>query len=126
MKLLLAAVLIALAGCADSSYILIGSPRPRISPASVQIYTAAPVNSIAVALLTVDAIGWTTQGESNKAIKALKSQAAALGANGVLLATVGTASSAMVGNVNPATGALWMAQSTSTVAKATAIFVPAN
>ena len=118
--------MIAVAGCADSSHILIGTARAPISPALVQVYTAAPTSSVAIALLTVDAIGWTTQGETDTAIRALKNQAAALGANGVLLATVGTAANGTVGNVNPTTGTLWTAQSTSTVARATAIFVPVN
>jgi hypothetical protein len=113
-----------LCACADSSHILTGMARPAISNDEVRVYTVAPVNSEQIALLSVDAVGWTTQGEMDTAIKGLKKEAAKLGANGVLLATVGTASSAVVGGVDSSTGTFWAGNSTSTVAKAVAIYLP--
>jgi uncharacterized protein YbjQ (UPF0145 family) len=119
-------VFLLLVGCADSSYVLIGAPRAAVPVTQVQVYTQAPPNSIQIALLKVDAVGWTSQSESNNAIGGLKKQAARLGANGVLLTGMDTATSGAFGNVNPSTGNFIAANSTSTVMKAIAIFVPTN
>jgi hypothetical protein len=115
-----------LCGCSTSSHIITGTARPAINPAVVKLYTSAPRNSEEVAVLTVESSGWTTQGEKDRAVAALKKQAAALGANGVLITTMGTESSGAIGNLNAQTGALWLGQSTYTAIRGVAIFVPSE
>jgi uncharacterized protein YbjQ (UPF0145 family) len=118
-----AVVFAALCSCATSSHIVTGKVRPPIPVDQVQVYAAAPLGAQEVAILTVESSGWTTQGEQDLAVARLKKEAAALGANGVLIARAGTESSGVVGNINPQTGALWAASSTYTSIRATAIFV---
>jgi hypothetical protein len=120
------ALLAVLCGCSTSSHIITGTARPRIDPALVKLYTSAPRNSEEVAILTVESSGWTTQGEKDRAVSALKKQAAALGATGVLITKMGTESSGAIGNINAQTGALWLGQSTYTAIRGVAIFVPSE
>lgn len=87
-----AAVLaLVLTGCASSSKVLLGQPRPAIDPALVQIYNTPPAGSIEIAQLeATSAAGFGTQGQTDAAIARLKREAAALGANGVVLMGVGS------------------------------------
>lgn len=82
-----------------------------------------PKNYEEVAILTVESSGWTTQGEKDQAVLKLKQEAASLGANGILLTGLGTASSGMVGSVNPTTGSFFAGESNYTTMQARAIFV---
>ena len=93
LRPLLGAALLALtlAGCASSSKVLLGQPRPAIDPALVQIYNTPPAGSIEIAQLeATSAAGFGTQGQTDAAIARLKREAAALGANGVVLMGVGS------------------------------------
>ena len=98
-----AALAVSLAGCV-SSHVLIGSPRPPISPGQVGIYLQPPAQSQQIALLQSSsraafAIG--AQAKTDKVIERLKNEAASLGANGIVLqglddqarSTVGVATS---------------------------------
>lgn len=110
-------------GCASSSHIVTGVTRSPVSPAQVRVFTTPPKKFQEIAILTVESAGWTSQGETDRAIERLKKEAASLGANGVLLVNRGTGSSGIVGSVNPQTGAIWAGQSTYTTMEARAIFV---
>ena len=89
-QIALAAVL-ALAGCAGSSTIMVGPARPPIDPAPVQVYASVPPGSQEIAQLeSSSAIGFGTQGQTDAAVERLKREAAALGANGVVLIGVGS------------------------------------
>ena len=89
-QIALAAVL-ALAGCAGSSKIMVGQARPPIDPAQVQVYASVPPGSQEIAQLeSSSAIGFGTQGQTDAAVERLKREAAALGANGVVLIGVGS------------------------------------
>lgn len=92
-------VWVMLTGCA-SSHVLIGQTRPAISPAQVKIYVRPPANYQEVAIVQASdrgAFGITDQIRMNKVISRLKKEAAALGANGILLSGV---SDQAVGAVN--------------------------
>ena len=91
-RLILAlAVLLSLAGCAGTSKVMVGQARPPIDPAQVQIYTSVPPGSQEIAQIEASsAIGFGTQGQTDSAITRLKAEAAALGANGVVLMGVGS------------------------------------
>jgi hypothetical protein len=94
LQIAIVTVALALAGCAGSSSVMVGQARPAIDPAEVRIYTSVPPGSQEIAQLeSSSAIGFGTQGQTDAAIERLKREAAALGANGVVLIGVGSAGS---------------------------------
>ena len=100
MKLFLAALAcLMLAACA-SSHILVGKARPAISPEQVQIYVQPPAHFEQVAILEASSQGsfaFTSQQKTNKVVARLKKEAAALGANGILLQGIGNGTAGSVG-----------------------------
>ncbi|MBW8776161.1 MAG: hypothetical protein JF596_14420 [Stenotrophomonas sp.] len=87
----LAAILLVAAGCASTSKVMLGRARAPIDPALVQIYSTPPAGSQEIAQLeSASAVGFGTQGP---AVARLKREAAALGANGVVLMGVGSSGS---------------------------------
>ena len=92
VAIVLAAALVA--GCAGSSKVMLGQARAPIDPAQVQIYRTPPAGSQEIAQLeSKSAVGFGTQGQTDAAIARLKREAAALGANGVILMGVGSGGS---------------------------------
>ncbi|HEY4555913.1 MAG TPA: hypothetical protein VIG68_05700 [Lysobacter sp.] len=92
-SLLLAATL-ALGGCASTQKVMLGAARPALSPSQVQVYQAPPRRYEEIARIeSSSAAGFGTQGQTNAAIDRLVREAAALGANGVLLLGVDTVGS---------------------------------
>lgn len=80
-----------LAGCASTSKVMLGQAYAPTDPAQVRIYTTPPAGSIEIAQLeSSSAVGFGTQGQTDAAIARLKREAAALGANGVILMGVGS------------------------------------
>ena len=91
-------VLLVMTGCANTSRVMLGQTRPPTDPALVQIYSTPPPGSIEIAQLeSSSAVGFGTQGQTDAAVARLKKEAAALGANGVIL--MGVASSSSGGGV---------------------------
>ena len=87
-------VLLAVAGCASTSKVMLGQARAPVDPASVQIYSTPPAGSVEIAQLeSSSAVGFGTQGQTDAAVMRLKREAAALGANGVILMGVGSSGS---------------------------------
>jgi hypothetical protein len=87
-KTVLIALLSMLAACATSSRTLTGSPRAPLSPADVRVYTQVPQSFEEIAVLDASRKSVTTAGglrAVEKMIDTMKSQAAEVGANGVLL-----------------------------------------
>lgn len=76
-----------LAGCASTSKVMIGHARPAITPDQVRIYTQPPPRYQEVALLETQSGGFTygEQHKMDEVLANLKKEAAALGANGVIL-----------------------------------------
>jgi hypothetical protein len=98
--LIAALATIVLAGCA-TSHVMIGKARPAISPDEVQIYQRPPDGPYEeIARLDTSSQGsfaFTAQGKTDAVIKRLKTEAAKLGANGVLLEGIGDQTSGSIG-----------------------------
>ena len=85
---------LALAACAGTSKVMLSQARPPVDPAQVRIYTTPPPGSVEIAQLeSSSAVGFGTQGQTDAAVARLKREAAALGANGVILMGVGSSGS---------------------------------
>lgn len=94
----LLALALLLGGCANTSKVMLGQPRAPVDPAQVQVYRTPPAGSVEIAQLeSTSAVGFGTQGQTDAAIARLKREAAALGANGVVLMGVGSSGSSPVG-----------------------------
>ncbi|WP_043321006.1 hypothetical protein [Microbulbifer sp. HZ11] len=85
-----------LSGCiiADSSHVLVGQARPAIDISQVKVYSNPPKQFEEIALIESTAAHdfQSDQALVDEAIRRLKMEAASLGANGVLIATVGSES----------------------------------
>lgn len=90
-----------LAACATSSHVMVGRARPPISPDQVQIYDHPPPGPYQeIARLDASSQGsfsFTAQAKTDAVIKRLKTEAAKLGANGVLLEGIGDQVSGSIG-----------------------------
>ncbi|MEA5666020.1 hypothetical protein VA603_00520 [Stenotrophomonas sp. MH1] len=85
---------LATGGCASTSKVMLGQARTPVDPATVQIYSSPPAGAVEIAQLeSSSAVGFGTQGQTDAAIARLKREAAALGANGVILMGVGAGGS---------------------------------
>ena len=81
-------------GCASTSKVMLGQARAPVDPATVQIYSTPPAGSVEIAQLeSSSAVGFGTQGQTDAAVARMKREAAALGANGVILMGVGSSGS---------------------------------
>ena len=84
----------AIAGCtnAEGTSVVTGQQRSAISPEQVQLYSEAPqVPYEVIGLVNASsANGWTDQQSVDYAVQELKNQAAAVGANGVILRQPGS------------------------------------
>lgn len=89
-----------LAACV-SSYVLVGKARPPIPADQVQLYLHPPAGKYEeIAILDTsskDSFSFTAQGKANAVVGRLKSEAAKLGANGILLNGVGNEAVGSVG-----------------------------
>jgi len=78
-----------LAGCHSTKVIMQGEKRTPIPVEQVKVYEAIPPDASAIGILMATA-GGKSQGSIDKAVKRLKVKAASLGANGILVNTVGS------------------------------------
>lgn len=77
-----------LMGCASHEVVPASGPRPPTSPDQVRLYQKHPKQYEQVRLITLaitPEMRWDEQGDADAAFDALKAQAAAAGANGLLL-----------------------------------------
>lgn len=90
-----------LAACASGSVVVTGTKRPPISPSEVQLYSRAPATYEVIGIVKASSeMGWTEQGSMDYAVEELKKQAAAIGANGVIVTTVGDKGSLSYGDIS--------------------------
>lgn len=83
-----------LSGCGGTSTVMMSDARPAIDPSLVKVYRQAPPDSIEIAQLeSTSGVGFGTQGQTDAVIARLKREAAALGANGVVLLGMGSGGS---------------------------------
>jgi len=95
----LAAALV-VAACASGSAIVIGTKRPPIALEQVKLYLEPPASFEVIGLVTASSdAGWSEQGSVDYAVEELKKQAAALGANGLLLSSAVGSETTMVGKI---------------------------
>jgi uncharacterized protein YbjQ (UPF0145 family) len=90
-RLSTAALALLLASCSTSSHVMLGTARPAISPDSVRIYNEPPAQYEQIAQLNATSQGTfaiTSQQNIDAALARLKTEAAKLGANGILLQSV--------------------------------------
>lgn len=86
-------ILGSLLGCATGSTIITGTKRSAISPNEVKIYLDPPAKYESIGIIEVSSdIIFSRQTAQDKAMEALKSRAAKVGANGVLLTNTGSQS----------------------------------
>jgi hypothetical protein len=88
IALMLGIALTTVSGCATSSQILTGSPRAPLLPSDVRVYTQAPQSFEEIAVLSASRKSVSSAGGERaieKMIETMRSQAAQLGANGLLL-----------------------------------------
>jgi hypothetical protein len=136
-RIVLSVIALAITACAPSSHILIGTPRPATSPADVKVYTAPPPQAQQIALLDAHSdsvFGPGGQKGVDKVIERLKTQAAQLGANGIVLGDLsdrqtgsigtGVGSSSYSGNSAVGVGVGGSLGIYKKSGKATAIYVP--
>jgi hypothetical protein len=101
LRLRIAALASVLLGsCATSSHVLVGTPRPPISPDLVKVYTQPPAKYEQIATIDASSSGSmaiTSQQNMDKAIERMKAEAAKLGANGILLQGVQDQQSGAIG-----------------------------
>ncbi|WP_375698586.1 hypothetical protein [Pseudophaeobacter sp. TrK17] len=79
-------------GCAEGTTVVTGERRAAISAGEVQLFSAAPKTPYqTIALVNAKSgNGWTSQQSIDYAVDELKNQAAAVGANGVILGQPGS------------------------------------
>jgi hypothetical protein len=88
IEMMLAIALTTVSGCATSSQMLTGSPRAPLLPSDVRVYTQAPQSFEEIAVLGASRKSVSSAGGERaieKMIETMRSQAAQLGANGLLL-----------------------------------------
>jgi hypothetical protein len=87
-RLIPAALVLALAGCASVSHTLISDPRPPIAADQVRVYLQPPATRyVEIALLdaTTGEFTYGAQNRDDALMLKLRTEAAKLGANGVLI-----------------------------------------
>lgn len=85
-------VLFFLSGCSSSSHVLLGQARPPVPVETVIVYSQSPVKYEKIAILhssSRNSWRFTEQGKMDQALLRLKEEAAALGANGILIEVTG-------------------------------------
>jgi hypothetical protein len=128
-------VAVVLHACAitNETSVLVGTPRPPTSPEQVKLYTSQPKRFVEIALVSADAAHdfMSKQALLDKAVLNAKTQAAKVGANGILLDALGDlqlGSSGIVvmqptGRVAPAVGTVGTVNRTGKQISGKAIFV---
>ncbi|MDD3310483.1 MAG: hypothetical protein PHY69_11070 [Dysgonamonadaceae bacterium] len=87
-----------LLGCATGSTIVTGTKKSPISSDEVKIYLDPPAEYESIGLIEVSSgIVFSRQAAMNEAMKEIKSKAAKIGANGVLLTNTGSKSGGTTG-----------------------------
>ena len=119
---LFALAALAISACASGSAIVTGTKRAPLSPEQVQILLEPPGQFEVIGLVSASSdAGWTEQGSVDYALKELRSQAAKLGANAVLLSSTGEKTTTVFGTYP--SGALYAIPVTAKTLQGKAIFI---
>lgn len=88
-----AVTVLTLTGCAvtNETALVVGQTRPATNPEQVKLYTKPPAKYEEIALISADAAHdfMTKQALMEKSVALIKEQAAKVGANGVLIESLG-------------------------------------
>lgn len=90
---------VGLTACATTSHVITGQTRPALTPAQVKLYDKPPAKYEEIGIVEASSkysFTWSQQGMTDKAIERLKTEAAKLGADGILLRGIGNASGSAV------------------------------
>lgn len=96
----IAAIVSLLCSYALASTIMVGEPRPPISPDRVKVYMEAPRHFDRIAIIRKGSGGawaFSDQNQVDEAIAKIRVEAAKVGANGILLQVIETNSSGGIG-----------------------------
>src|SRR5271156_5088596 len=98
--------------CESTRVIMTGQPRPVVPVEQVKIYDVPPSDAQPIGFLMAKA-GGKSQGSINSAVKKLKTKAASLGANGMVINNVDTSTTWLIWN-----GGFWPVEETDVSGKA--------
>ena len=111
-----------LVGCATGSSIITGTKRPAINSSEVKIYLDPPRKYESIGIIEVSSeVVFSRQSAQDKAMNELKSRAAKIGANGILLTNSGSQSSETAGFYS--NGIFYGGSSDKIIAQGRAIYV---
>ncbi len=122
-----------LASCATGSAIVTGAKRPPIDPAKVRLYSSPPsVPYEEIAIIAANSYwswAWNEQAKMDTATREIRTKAAKLGANGIILKNLGSDAITAGGMGMGMSGGLYgggaLINSMRTI-DGVAIFVPSN
>lgn len=86
--------------CSTTSHIIVGKTRPSTKPEDVKLYLKPPKNYEQIAIVDSDSnasLRFSAQGKVDAAINRAKTEAAKLGANGILFQGMGEKGDVMIG-----------------------------
>ncbi|MBO4805148.1 MAG: hypothetical protein J5554_03840 [Paludibacteraceae bacterium] len=99
VNLIFGVLFFCLCSCATGSVLVTGTKRTPINPSNVVLYTEAPLKYEVIGIVTASCgDGFSEQDDMDMAVAKLKEKAASVGANGVIVETVGTSKSGYVSN----------------------------
>ena len=121
------AAFIVFISCSEGNYLLVGAVRDEITPNQVALYEQEPVEYEVIAHLAAKAKNSASyQKKLDYAIKKLKSQAASIGANGILLERIDEVTASPRFPTAMTKGAYSGSSETQLNVKGKAIFVPSK
>ncbi|NRR92832.1 hypothetical protein HSX10_14760 [Winogradskyella undariae] len=121
-KIITSFFLFTVISCATGSIIITGKTRPAITPAEVSLYPNPPEEFETIGIIEASSdIEFSRQATQDRVMNKLKSKAAEVGANGVLLLNTESKESGSTGYFS--NGIYFSSTSEKIVGKAKAIFV---
>ena len=122
-SLLIILIALVVAGCTSGSTIITGNIRTAIEPSEIRIYLDPPAKFETIGLLEATSeVGFSRQAAQDRVIEELKTRAAKIGANGVLLIDTGATAKSSVGYV-PSSGYFYSTSTDYLSARGRAILV---
>ena len=114
--------LIVLLSCATGSTIITGEVRPEIDPTEVKIYLDPPSQFETIGLIEASSeVEFSRQAAQDRVVNELKTRAAKIGANGVLLLDTGVTTATTTGMYS--NGFFYYGKSNTLTAQGRAIYV---
>ena len=125
LKITILVFLFTMVSCATGSIIVTGKTRPAINPSEVTIYLDPPKNFETIGIIEASSdIEFSRQATQDRVMKKLKSKAAEVGANGILLLNTEIKESGNTGYYS--NGFYYSSMSEKIAGKGKAIFVVNN